>query len=108
MFCTHYANTKALAGALGVSAGVMLYVSFVEIFAIKSVESFATEYPDHGSKYATLCFFCGIVLTIGLDALGIRLATTSRETEETTAPCACATPTRRIFSPASASSGATP
>jgi len=69
VFCTHYANTKALAGALGVSAGVMLYVSFVEIFAIKSVESFATEYPDHGSKYATLCFFCGVVLTIGLDAL---------------------------------------
>ena len=35
VFCSSYGNTKALAAALGVSAGVMLYVSFVEIFAIK-------------------------------------------------------------------------
>ena len=69
VFCSSYANTKALAAALGVSAGVMLYVSFVEIFAIKAVEGFSVQYPEHGSKYATLCFFCGIVFTMCLDAL---------------------------------------
>ena len=69
VFCSSYANTKALAAALGVSAGVMLYVSFVEIFAIKAVEGFSVQYPEHGSKYATLCFFCGIVFTMFLDAL---------------------------------------
>ena len=31
VFCSSYANTKLLAAALGVSAGVMIYVSFVEI-----------------------------------------------------------------------------
>jgi len=69
VYCSSYANTKALAAALGVSAGVMLYVSFVEIFAIKAVEGFSAQYPDDGSKYATLCFFCGILFTICLDAL---------------------------------------
>ena len=69
VFCSSYANTKALAAALGVSAGVMLYVSFVEIFAIKAVEGFSVQYPEHGSKYATLCFFCGIVFTMCLDTL---------------------------------------
>ena len=69
VYCSSYANTKALAAALGVSAGVMLYVSFVEIFAIKAVEGFSAQYPDDGSKYATLCFFCGILFTIFLDAL---------------------------------------
>ena len=68
MFCSSYANTKILAGALGVSAGVMLYVSFVEIFAIKSVEGFSEVYGDRGSTYATLCFFGGIMATTLLDA----------------------------------------
>ena len=68
MFCSSYANTKILAGALGVSAGVMLYVSFVEIFAIKSVEGFSEVYGDRGSTYATLCFFGGIISTTLLDA----------------------------------------
>lgn len=68
VFCSSYANTKILAGALGVSAGVMLYVSFVEIFAIKSVEGFSAAYGDRGSTYATLCFFGGILATTLLDA----------------------------------------
>ena len=68
VFCSSYANTKILAGALGVSAGVMLYVSFVEIFAIKSVEGFSAAYGDRGSAYAALCFFGGILATTLLDA----------------------------------------
>lgn len=69
VFCSSYANTRALAAALGVSAGVMLYVSFVEIFAIKAVEGFTAAYGDNGSTYATLCFFGGILATTLLDSL---------------------------------------
>ena len=56
VFCSSYANTKLLAAALGVSAGVMIYVSFVEIFSIKAVEGFTTEYGNDASKMATLFF----------------------------------------------------
>lgn len=69
VYCTSYANIKMLAAALGMSAGVMLYVSFVEIFAIKAVEGFEAADPKHGSKMAVLCFFCGILLTFCLDFL---------------------------------------
>ena len=69
VFCSDYANTKALAAALGVSAGVMLYVSFVEIFSIKAVEAFTERYPEDGSKWATLWFFLGVCITYALDAL---------------------------------------
>ena len=54
------ASKKALAGSLGVSAGVMLYVSFIEIFS-KSQGAFI----EHGLAereaylYATLSFFGG-------------------------------------------------
>ena len=67
VFCSNYANTKMLAAALGMSAGVMLYVSFVEIFATKSLEAFAEVSENHGSKLATLCFFGGICVTYLLD-----------------------------------------
>ena len=57
-----YANRKTLAGALGLSAGVMCYVSFVEIFQ-KSLGSFgdADFDEDDSYLYATLCFFGGVV-----------------------------------------------
>lgn len=65
-----YANRKTLAGGLGLSAGVMLYVSFVEIFQ-KSVGSFMdAEFQEHSSyNAATLCFFGGIALMVCLDYL---------------------------------------
>ena len=61
------ASRRVLAGSLGLSAGVMTYVSFVEIF-FKAVESFGPK-PE-GAGYtekdaynlATLTFFCGILL----------------------------------------------
>lgn len=58
-----YASKKTLAGGLGLSAGVMTYVSFVEIFQ-KSVIGFtdAGIEDDKAYIYATLCFFAGIVL----------------------------------------------
>ncbi|CAB9514649.1 Zinc transporter ZupT [Seminavis robusta] len=58
-----YASKRTLAAGLGLSAGVMIYVSFVEIFQ-KSVIGFidAGNNPDTAYVYATLCFFTGIFL----------------------------------------------
>jgi zinc transporter ZupT len=60
-----YASRRTLAGALGLSAGVMTYVSFAEIFA-KSRLSFidAGHSEDDAYIYATLCFFGGVLLMI--------------------------------------------
>jgi ZIP family zinc transporter len=66
------ASRRVLASALAISAGVMTYVSFVEIF-VKSVDAFneelETSYPDDEDKrvgmanlYATLSFFAGVAL----------------------------------------------
>ena len=68
------ASRRVLASALGISAGVMTYVSFVEIF-VKSVESFDEHLLDNSSYgddedkrsgmanlYATLSFFAGVAL----------------------------------------------
>ncbi|CAG9460507.1 unnamed protein product [Pedinophyceae sp. YPF-701] len=63
------ANKSLLAGSLGASAGVMLYVSFVEIFATKSFEAFE-DYgltPEEAQRYATFCFFGGMLFIFLLD-----------------------------------------
>ena len=56
------ASRRVLASALGISAGVMTYVSFVEIFN-KSRSSFVDAgHPEEKAYlYATLCFFGGVV-----------------------------------------------
>jgi ZIP family zinc transporter len=62
------ASRKTLAGALGLSAGVMTYVSFVEIFQ-KSIIGFedAGFGEDKAYLYATLCFFGGVLITVVSD-----------------------------------------
>lgn len=57
-----FANRKTLAGGLGLSAGVMTYVSFVEIFQ-KSVSAFIDDGKEENISYiyATLCFFGGVI-----------------------------------------------
>ena len=59
------ASRKTLAGGLGLSAGVMSYVSFVEILQ-KAVGSFQDGGHDYETAYvyATLCFFGGVVLMV--------------------------------------------
>jgi len=59
------ASRKTLASALGVSSGVMTYVSFVEIFG-KSALSFEDSGIDKDKAfiYATLCFFAGVVFMV--------------------------------------------
>ncbi|PNH05523.1 Zinc transporter ZupT, partial [Tetrabaena socialis] len=55
-FCVKVTDIRVLAAALGVSAGVMMYVSFVEIFSTKSIGGFqkAGFSEAHSYRYATL------------------------------------------------------
>ena len=54
------ASRRTLAGALGLPAGVMTYVSFVAIFQKPLLV------PDKNpSVLATVCFFGGVVFTMG-------------------------------------------
>ena len=61
-------NTRFLAAAMALAAGVMLYVSFTEI-RTKSINSFCCESLEHYDLLATSCFFGGILLTAVLDVL---------------------------------------
>lgn len=63
-------NEKFLSLGLGFSAGVMIYVSFIEILK-KSEESFATIYNNAilGELLALFCFFIGIALSAFIDFL---------------------------------------
>jgi zinc transporter, ZIP family len=62
-------NPKFLAGSLGFSAGVMIYVSFVEIFP-KAKESLSAVYGiKAGSTYTVIAFFVGIALIAFIDKL---------------------------------------
>lgn len=68
-FFTKATNKKMLAGALGLSAGVMLYVSFVDLLPL-SFEDILAVYPDkRGEIYVTLAFFAGIGLIAAIDFL---------------------------------------
>lgn len=59
------ASKRVLASGLGFSAGVMSYVSFVEIFK-KSNVAFEAAGQEPGTAYAlaTGCFFGGVVFMV--------------------------------------------
>ena len=62
-------NPKFLGAMLGVSAGVMMYVSFVEILA-KAKTSLSLVFGEKlGYSYTILGFFIGILLMILIDKL---------------------------------------
>ncbi|MDC1105884.1 zinc transporter ZupT [Prolixibacteraceae bacterium] len=64
-FVSKQTNTKLLSVALGFSAGVMIYVSFVEILP-EGMHSLQAHYTDkQGEVYSVLAFFGGILI-IGL------------------------------------------
>lgn len=64
-FFTRSTNTRFLSASLGFSAGVMVYVSFVEIFQ-KAREALVPEFGERtGTWYTVVAFFAGILL-IGL------------------------------------------
>lgn len=71
VFLGNVCKPRVLAAALSFSAGVMLYVSFVEIFAAKSMSAFIENGSSEGeaSRFATFCFFGGIAIVYVLDGL---------------------------------------
>lgn len=68
-FFARRTNTRLLSVSLGFSAGVMLYVSFVEILR-KAQASLSIPYGSRGGAWATaLAFFAGIALIAVVDLL---------------------------------------
>ena len=68
-FYTKQTNKKFLSAALGFSAGVMIYVSMIEIF-VKAKDSLqAVHGADKGYLYTTLAFFGGIFIIALIDKL---------------------------------------
>lgn len=66
-FFTKRTNTKFLSIALGFSAGVMIYVSMIEIF-VKAKDSLVEELGKVGGSWATVAaFFGGIFLIAAID-----------------------------------------
>lgn len=56
------ANKKVLAGCLGIASGVMLYVSFLDIFS-KSLDSYTVGHSEETAyALATVTFFSGFIL----------------------------------------------
>lgn len=64
-FFTSRTNTKFLSLALGFSAGVMIYVSLVEIF-VKAKDSLTAEHGETNGYWLTLAGFFGGMLFIAL------------------------------------------
>ncbi|HOL11243.1 MAG TPA: zinc transporter ZupT [Bacillota bacterium] len=64
-FFTRKTNTKALSVALGFSAGVMIYVSMIEIF-VKAKNSLVNVLGNTGGSWATVGAFFGGIITIAL------------------------------------------
>ncbi len=68
-FFARQTNKRFLSSSLGFSAGVMIFVSFVEIFP-ESIEAFsATNSHSKAEIYTTIFFFIGIALIAIIDNL---------------------------------------
>lgn len=86
-FTARRTDYRFLSVATGFSAGVMLYVSFVEIF-IKGVDSLTSRYGDYWGHWVNAAAFFGGMLLIGLIDNLIPAAENPHEThsEEELAP----------------------
>ena len=86
-FTAKRTNYRFLSVATGFSAGVMLYVSFVEIF-VKGVTSLTAAYGNYWGHWVNAASFFGGILLIGLIDNLIPAAENPHEThsEEETAP----------------------
>jgi len=66
-FFTHHTNKRVISLALGFSAGVMIFISFTEIFP-EAHELLAQRYGDsNGYLFTLLAFLGGILLTAIID-----------------------------------------
>lgn len=68
-FFTKQTNTRFLSVSLGFSAGVMIYVAFVEIFNKARIELTEVYGYKEGFVYTTLAFFAGIAIIAIIDRL---------------------------------------
>jgi len=68
-FYTKRTNEKFLSATLGFSAGVMIYVSMIEIFAEARASLEAVYGPTKGYFVTTLAFFAGIAVIALIDKL---------------------------------------
>nr|WP_263282468.1 zinc transporter ZupT [Schnuerera sp. xch1] len=66
-FYTKQTNKKFLSAALGFSAGVMIYVSFVEIFAEAKASLAVTYGQTQGYWITTIAFFGGMAIIALID-----------------------------------------
>ncbi|EJX05798.1 zinc transporter ZupT [gut metagenome] len=68
-FLTHHTNTKMLSGAMGLSAGVMIYVSFMELMP-EAVELLSGQYAERlATAFMLFAFFAGIGMVALIDRL---------------------------------------
>lgn len=86
-FTAKRTNYRFLSVATGFSAGVMLYVSFVEIF-FKGAESLTASYGEYWGHWVNIAAFFGGIFLIGMIDVLIPEAENPHETptEEETAP----------------------
>lgn len=68
-FFTKHTNTKFLSFALGVSAGVMIYISFVELLASSQMALSEMYGMRTGMLYCTLAFFGGLAMAAFIDKM---------------------------------------
>lgn len=61
-------NTKLLTFALGLSAGVMIYISFVELFA-SAQRDLTSIHGTSGHWYALMALFGGMLVAAGIDKI---------------------------------------
>ena len=62
-------SSNFLAGALGLSAGVMIFISLAELFPEAQAEIMATGSIKHGEAYVLIAFFVGMGLITLIDFL---------------------------------------
>ncbi len=102
-FFARRTNYRFLSVAMGFSAGVMIYVSFVEIFP-EAQKALAAAYGDYWGRWATAAAFFAGILLIGLIDQLIPSAENPHEThsERETAPLHNAAAPLPDFSPSAA------
>jgi ZIP family zinc transporter len=100
-FATKRTNYRFLAISTGFSAGVMLYVSFVEIF-IKGSDALIARYGETWGQWVNVASFFGGILLIGLIDNLIPAAENPHEThpEEEIVPIKAPSPSTTDFSQA--------
>ena len=64
--CVRKSNTKVLAASLGFAVGVMLYVSFTELWQV-SRDNLCCHFSKYADLATTIAFFTGILVTVLLN-----------------------------------------